>query len=148
MSGSGSDERALALARTSPRRIATKLIAGIVVFSTIVAAIISALQIWSEYDRDVSGVRRNFDLVQDSYVDSVAEYVWLADQARLRTLLVGIERLPDVVYAGVQMTDGPTIEVGFVLQGAKTESRTLPLRRQLRGSELDIGILTDRKSVV
>jgi PAS domain S-box-containing protein len=142
MSGSGSGKGAPAPARSSPRRIATKLIAGIVVFSTIVAAIISALQIWSEYDRDVSGVRRNFDLVRDSYVDSVTEYVWLADRARLRTLLVGIEKLPDVVYAGVQMTNGPTIEVGVVPQGAKTESRTLPLRRQFRGSELEIGVLT------
>ncbi|MBM3556037.1 MAG: PAS domain S-box protein, partial [Alphaproteobacteria bacterium] len=124
------------------RRLALRLIVGIVAFSTLVAVLVSGAQIWIEYDRDITSLRGRFELVRESYLESVTENAWLADTARLRTLLAGIGRLPDIVQANVRLTNGPTVDVGTPPLNQAVERLDLPLRRLYRGREVEIGTFT------
>lgn len=122
-------------------RLARRLIFGTVLFSGTLALIITIAQLLIEYDRDVELVGERFRTVEQSYLGSVIDNVWVADRERLATLLSGITRLPDFSFAEVRVDGRLFVRVGAVGKPGGLE-RTWPLRYSYRGTEHLIGELT------
>ena len=125
----------------SGKRLARRLILGIVLGSTLITLVITTLQLYQEYRRDVGEIDSRFSQIEESYLGSIVQNVWLADRARLKTLLDGIRRLPDFAFAEVQVDGKP-----YASSGAPPDrgmlTRHWPLTMQHRGQTLDIGTLT------
>ena len=121
--------------------LSRRLILWTVVFSGALALVITVVQLFIEYRRDVDIVEQRFELVQHGYLASIIDNVWVADREHLATLLDGIVHLPDFAYARVSVDGKP-----FATQGnpAATDgiTRTWPLLREYRGQQLAIGELT------
>ena len=121
--------------------LARRLILWTIVFSGALALVITAVQLFVEYRRDVGIVEERFDLVEQGYLDSIIDTVWVADRQHLETVLDGIVRLPDFAYARVIVDDRI-----FAARGTPSTSggitRSWPLVREYRGKELVIGELT------
>ncbi|HEY0832453.1 MAG TPA: EAL domain-containing protein [Azospirillum sp.] len=125
----------------SGKRLARRLILGIVLGSTLITLVITTLQLYQEYRRDIGEIDSRFEQIEESYLGSIVQNVWLADRSRLMTLLDGIRRLPDFALAEVQVDGKP-----FAASGTAPErgvlTRQWPLTVQHRGQTLDIGTLT------
>jgi diguanylate cyclase (GGDEF)-like protein len=130
----------------APGRLARKLIQITILTSSVVALGITALQLYIEYRRDISNIEASFRTVEEGYLSSVVQNVWLADRARLGLLLHGITRLPDFAHAAVTV-DGKVFAARGEDGAGKYLSREWTLTYQHRGAPLAIGVLTVRASL-
>jgi diguanylate cyclase (GGDEF)-like protein len=127
-------------------RLARKLIQITILTSSVIALAITALQLYIEYRRDISNIEASFRTVEEGYLSSVVQNVWLADRARLGLLLHGITRLPDFAHAAVTV-GGKAFAARGEDGAGKHLSREWTLTYQHRGAPLEIGVLTVRASL-
>ena len=123
-----------------PGKLALKLATYIVLFSSVLALGITATELSIEYFRDLRYIDERMQQVEDSYLPSVVENVWVVDHERLNTLLAGITRLPDFVFAEIRVDGKAVVSHGVQLSGSGT-TRSFELRREHRGQKLLIGEL-------
>jgi PAS domain S-box-containing protein len=123
-----------------PGKLALKLATYIVMFSSVLALVITVTELSIEYFRDLRYIDERMQQVEDSYLPSVVENVWVVDHERLGTLLTGITRLPDFVFAEIRIDGKVTVSHGAQLSGNGT-TRSFELRREHRGQNLLIGEL-------
>lgn len=121
-------------------RLAGRLAFLIVLASSLIALLITAAQLYLEFERDVGYIHERFAQVEEAYLPSIVQNVWVVDPGRLRTLLEGIDRLPDFEFAEVRVNGKP-----FASSGTRPSSeqliRQFPLTYEYRGQTLDIGRL-------
>jgi len=121
-------------------RLAARLVQFIVVASSLIAIAITAAQLYLEYHRDVGDIHARFEQIEDAYLPSVIQNVWLTDRARVQVLLDGIRRLPDFSSARV-LVDGTPFAVSGETVTSPELIRRFPLRQEFRGQWVDIGQL-------
>ncbi|MBU1364953.1 MAG: response regulator [Gammaproteobacteria bacterium] len=124
----------------APGKLAKKLAAFIVLFSSVLAFGITVAELSLEYARDLRSIDQRMAQIEDSYLPSVVENVWVVDRERLDILLAGIARLPDFVLAEIRVNGQPMLRHGPGLQEKGTR-RVFELRREHRGEQLLIGEL-------
>jgi signal transduction histidine kinase len=121
-------------------RLARRLAFLIVFASSVIALLITAAQLYLEFERDVGYIHERFTEVQEAYLPSIVQNVWVVDPGRLHTLLEGINRLPDFEFAEVSVDGKP-----FASSGKRPSSaeliRQFPLTYDYHGQTLDIGLL-------
>jgi len=123
-----------------PGKLAGKLAAYIVIFSSVLAFGITVAELSLEYMRDLRSIDQRMVQIEDSYLPSVVENVWVMDRERLDILLVGISRLPDFVLAEIRVNGQSVLRQGSELTGGGT-TRVFELRREHRGEQMLIGEL-------
>lgn len=96
------------LTQLHPGKLALRLTAYVILFSSVIAMGITAVELASEYFRDVDRIDSRLHQIETAYLDSVTENLWVADKERLDTLLMGIVRQPDFVMAEIRV-DGKTL---------------------------------------
>lgn len=79
--------------------------AYVMTFSSIIAISITAVELRREYSLDLTRIQERMQQIETTYLDSVAENVWVADKAQLSNLLQGIVRLPDIVLVEIRVND-------------------------------------------
>lgn len=122
-------------------RIAWKLIIGLVMFSTVLTVGTTALQLWAEYDRDISAIDQRFELVERSYTKALAEAVWEADTNNLEILVRGISDFPDFAHAEVLDEDGKLITAGGLHKNEDEILKSFQLYNTFRGERVRVGTL-------
>jgi PAS domain S-box-containing protein len=133
--------RSLAVPRHS---VGARLLAGVLLFSGSVTLVLTAIQLYVDYRREVSALEVQINQISASYLASLAEGVWTLDEKQLRLQLDGILRLPDVRAVEVREaadTGNPLI----VKLGENSASsgivREYPLRQNVQGQQRVIGTL-------
>jgi signal transduction histidine kinase len=123
------------------RPLSRRLILWTIMFSGVLALVITIVQLAIEYRRDVDTVEQRFTLIQQGYLPSIVDTVWVADRQQLTTLLDGIVRLPDLAYAEVRVEGNIFVSRGNpeAVQGLTYQ---WPLVRNYRGRDIEIGELT------
>ncbi|KRR26443.1 ATPase [Bradyrhizobium lablabi] len=76
--------------------IGMRLLAGVLLFSSVVTLALTVLQLYLEYEREVGVIESRLDEIGRSYPDSLGESLWNLDQNQLELQLKGILNLPDV----------------------------------------------------
>jgi hypothetical protein len=76
--------------------VGLRLLAAVLLFSSIVTLTLTAAQLYLDYDREVSVIETRLDEIGRSYLGSIGESLWNLDQNQLELQLNGILRLPDV----------------------------------------------------
>lgn len=124
--------------RISP--LARRLVAATVAFSTLVALVATAVQLYMDYRRDLGDIEATFQQVNQTYLPTIANALWATSRHQIQIALDGLVQLPDVHY--VEVSEG---EVVWGQAGRrKTESiksREYPLTREHRGHLETIGTL-------
>lgn len=126
------------------RGIGAKLLIRVVLFSSAVTLVLTGVQLYLDYRRDVSIIDQRLSEIEHSYLASVGESLWQLDERQLVLQLEGILRLPDISAAEVrESTDrGNSLHVAV---GSPQEhsfiARTFRLTYPSRGTEITIGTL-------
>ncbi|VAW67008.1 diguanylate cyclase/phosphodiesterase (GGDEF & EAL domains) with PAS/PAC sensor(s) [hydrothermal vent metagenome] len=118
--------------------IAKKLILYTVLFSSVITLIITAIQLYTEFQYDVKGIYQKLEQIKISYQQSITQSVWVSDREQLQTILDGITELPDIVYAGVIIKNYNDISSGAAPQGENIEFN-IDLRYEYNHQDLLIG---------
>jgi PAS domain S-box-containing protein len=135
-----SDERAgfLREALFNGNGVAKKLILALVLFSSVVTGVITAIELYAHYRRDLGQIDRSIEFIGKSYLPSLTDAVWIADREQVQTQLDGLLRLPDLEYIGISV-DGQTRWSAGEAVSRRVVTADVPLRHEHRGQTLIIG---------
>jgi PAS domain S-box-containing protein len=92
--------------------LAWRMIIAILLFSSFITLISTAMQLYIEYRRDISGLLKDLDQISTSHVDAVASSLWGFDTALIKTQLEGMHRIQDVEYLAVYDESRLLVDVG------------------------------------
>ncbi len=118
--------------------LARRLIVALVLFSSVLTAVITAIQLSDTYRSDVRKINDSFKFIQESAAPTLINSIWVIDNTQIKTQLEGLLRLRDIEFIGIYV-DGQLRWSA----GAQTSSRRLSDRMRLthpyRGRHVDIG---------
>lgn len=126
---------------SSSKRIAWKLISSLIVFSMLLTVGTTAIQLWTEYDRDIRAIDQRFDLVERSYTKALADAVWEADTENVGIMLRGITEFPDFVHAQILDENAKLIVSAGKHQDKDEISKSYLLFSTFRGKQVHVGTL-------
>ncbi len=92
--------------------MALRLIIGLTLFSSLVTLILTGLQLYTEYHRDIAQVDRRIADIKEGYSASLVTSLWLGDSLLLQRQLQGIVSMPDIAFAEIRTRDGEVYSVG------------------------------------
>ncbi len=124
--------------------VGRRLLLGVLAFSSAVTLVLTVLQLYLDYRRDVGTIEHRLDEIGSSYLEAMGQSLWNLDRNQLHLQLSGILRLPDISSARVyETTDSPnplTISLGDEQREAGIV-REYAIAHQVRGTEQIIGFL-------
>jgi len=122
----------------SQRGIARRLILAMVLFSSVITLVVTAIQLYRDYNRDLLLIDSQLKQIQDVHIRSIAGSLWLLDEKGMQILVDGILQLPDILYVEVSDGERNWASAG-ISQTEKMILREYPLTYQHLGSEQQIG---------
>ncbi|MDY6823420.1 MAG: ATP-binding protein [Thermodesulfobacteriota bacterium] len=125
-------------------RLSYRLLLYVIVCSTFFAAIITGIQLFIEYKKDVGEIDDDLAMIRRSYVPSVLSSRYNMDTEHLRLLLEGIHKLRDVAYVKVTKTQNgkETILASTGdADGSHDIIQTYPLVYKRNERDIDLGTL-------
>ncbi len=78
--------------------LAVRLLASILLFSSLITLLSTALQIYLDYRHDRSEIDNRILQIEASSLDNLNNSVWLINPEQIQLQLNGLQQLPDVVY--------------------------------------------------
>src|SRR6266567_2486474 len=124
--------------------IGPRLLAAVLLFSSVVTLTLTALQLYLDYDREVGLIETRLDEIGRSYFGSIGESLWNLDQNQLKLQLDGILRLPDIRAAEVREIAERPNPIRVAVGERSTRSvvtRDYPLTYAVQGTVRAIGVL-------
>lgn len=133
------------------RGIGRRILVNIILFSSLVTLVATAVQLFTDYQRDISVIKSRLADIESSYIASIGASLWNLDVSQLRLQLDGILHLPDVsavaVYESGADLDKPlSIELGE-FSSTNSIGKEYPITRTFNSSERIIGILKVQASL-
>lgn len=124
--------------------IGFRLLAAVLLFSSLVTLTLTALQLYLDYDHEVGVIETRLDEIGRSYLASLGESLWALDQNQLQLQLNGILRLPGIRAVEIrEVIDRPNpIHILVGERSARASiMREYPLDYLIRGARRPIGTL-------
>src|SRR5260370_30349866 len=76
--------------------VVLRLLVTVLVFSCVVTLLLTALQLYGDYERGVTLIQNRLSDIDRSYRDSLSEGLWRLDRQQLQLELDGMPRLADI----------------------------------------------------
>jgi len=100
------------------RRLGRRLLGAIVLASTCLALLATAIQLYLDYSRDVSEIDTEFAQVESAYLDTLASSLWSFDKNQTQLQLSGMLKMRDLRYVQLKGQAGEQFEAGTPPLGA------------------------------
>ena len=118
-----------------------RILVYILLCSSAFTLIATALQLYFDYQRDVSLIEERIEQIETSYLASVEYSVWLFDPEGVDLQLQGILQLPDLEYLKVKTSTGEIYTAGQVPKNDTIIKHVFPLLYVNDGEQHDLGRL-------
>ncbi len=122
------------------RLLGRRLVLLTLLASGLIATFITGIQLYLEYDREVSDIRKRFVEIETAYLPSVRQGLWVMDHQALQVLADGIRQLPDFEYAAIHV-EHQTVASSGTRPGYIELNRTYKVSYEYRGNHQLIGAL-------
>lgn len=109
--------RTIVRAALRPGPLARRMALAIILFSSALALMVTAVELSYQYLRDVQQIDARMEQIRLAYLENLTEDVWVTDRQRVDTHLLGITRLPDFVQAEILVDGKPAYSRGRPLEG-------------------------------
>jgi len=120
--------------------IAYHLIFYILLFSSVITLLSTAVQLHFDYTRDVKIIDQRMLQIRDSYLKSIILSVWTMDKSQLKLQLEGLYGLPDMQYLEIDVEGKPFVSVGTPQKKSIIEMQ-FPLMYAYKDQEINLGML-------
>ena len=122
-----------------------RLLARVFLFSSAITLLLTSLQLYLEYRRDVGTIDRRIAEIEGSYRRSLSEGLWNLDSRQLELQVDGILHLPDIRFVEVREAtdhaDAMVVSAGSRQPNADVH-REFPIFHTFRGTEQQLGVLS------
>src|SRR5262245_49411416 len=119
------------------RGIGVRLLVRVVLFSSAITLILTLMQLYFDYRRDVGLIEDRLAQIEHAYLPSIGESLWELDERQIALQLEGILRLPDMRVAEVrEATDRPApllVTVGQRQERSRL-AREIPIMHSVAGA--------------
>ena len=92
--------------------IAKQLLALILLISTVFTLLITGLNVYLDYKKDISDVETQLVQIEQSYLSSLTASLWVEDREQLKLQAEGIMQLPYVHYLEIKDDNGVVLQLG------------------------------------
>jgi len=125
------------------RSIGIRLLIGVLLFSSAITLILTAVQLYLDFRYNVELIERRLNDIGEGYPGIIGESLWHLDREHLRIELEGILKLPDVRAVTVREvgTAHPLVISVGERRGGPVLTRELPINREVEGKQRQIGTL-------
>jgi diguanylate cyclase (GGDEF)-like protein len=128
--------------RESP--VAYKLLLLIIISSSLVTFIITAIQLYFDYKTDISLIEKRILQIENSYLDSIAISVWNFNKKQYEIQLDGILNIEDIIYVEIIDSNARSI----VAKGSVTNKQIIERIFSLHTIDFGKDIYTGKLIVV
>jgi PAS domain S-box-containing protein len=124
--------------------IGWRLLVRVLLFSSVVTLLLTLMQLYLDYRRDVGAIDQRISEIDSGYRRSLGEGLWRLDARQLQLQVEGILRLPDIRY--VELREATDRAAPLVVTAGSRQANP-PTRREFRifytnrGAEQLVGIL-------
>jgi signal transduction histidine kinase/DNA-binding response OmpR family regulator len=95
--------------------IARQLLVSIILISSIFTLLITGLNVYLDYEKDISAVETQLDQVKQSYLSSLTASLWIEDREQLKLQAEGIMQIPNVHSLEIIDDSGTVLRLGTPL---------------------------------
>jgi len=128
--------------------LSLRLLAWILLFSSVFTLIASGIQLYSDYRKDVGLIDQRLKVIESGYASSLSRSLWALDQKLLQTQMEGILSLPDIAHLRLRIEPDSELVMGSIPRGAETKTHSFILvhdgNENFRLGELTITANLDR----
>ena len=110
-----------AIGSASPNSLSIRLLSYILACGTLLAALITMLQLFWDYRQDVGQVEDSLTQIESSFLQPIASSLWNLDAEQIKVQLEGIMNLPSMQYVEVKEVMGDSA-VKLVSLGTEREN--------------------------
>lgn len=113
---------------TRPRRqLSMRLLTWILLVSSLVTLLLSAWQLWTDFDRDLEGIAERLDILEHTTLEPLSNSVWALNEEQIHLLLTGMLNLESVVAVELQTDQGRHYQYGTIPESDPGITRHYPL---------------------
>ena len=94
------------------KSISRKLIFLILLFSSIITLILTATQLWLEFDSEVNAIHSRLIDIDKSFTQTITQQVWNLDREQMQITANGLFQLPYVDYVKITGSDMDPVVLG------------------------------------
>lgn len=123
------------------KSINTLLITSIVLLSSGITLLTTALQLFMDYHRDIEHIERVIGELELSSIDSIEASLWVMDMGQVELLITGISQLPDMQYIAIEK-DSNTVAAAGTYKDSGIISSRFELTYPYDGATVELGELT------
>lgn len=121
-------------------RIALKLALWVIIFSSIITLMATAVQLYFDYRQDITSIEEYFNSITSMQLISLSQNVWIMDDRQINAHLEGIIKGRDIAYAAVMVNTIPHWQRGQY-KGKNSKSFNYQLFYSHKDKQVDIGTL-------
>ena len=118
-----------------------RLLAYILLVSSLFTLVASGIQIYSDFRKDLSLIDERLSVIETSYASSLSRSLWALDQKLLQVQMEGILSLPDIVHLRLRIFPDSELVMGERPRDVATIERSFTLSHQ-NDERYDLGELT------
>jgi hypothetical protein len=125
--------------------IGLRLLAGVLLFSSAITLLLTGLQLYLDYRRDVGTIEHRMSEIEGGYLRSLGEGLWNLDERQLELQVDGILHLPAIRFVEVrEATDrpDPMVVTAGSHQASAAVRREFPIFHTVHGAEQRLGVLS------
>ncbi|MPW22211.1 response regulator [Paraburkholderia sp. CNPSo 3157] len=126
------------------RSVVLRLLATVLAFSCAITLILTAVQLYRDYERGIAQIQNRLVDIDRSYRDSLGEALWRLDQPQLKLELEGMLRLADIRAAEVRESPSAGTQMVVAVGERMTEmtvAREFPILYRVQDKVERIGTL-------
>jgi diguanylate cyclase (GGDEF)-like protein/PAS domain S-box-containing protein len=87
--------------------IARRIMLAVVLFSSAVTAVITAVELYLDYRGDIRGINERVESIRKVFLPTLVESVWVLEPTQIQSHLNGLMNLGDIEYVGI-VSNGKT----------------------------------------
>lgn len=103
-------------------RVARKLILYVILFSSLITLVTTAVQLYGEYQHDIVHINKRLEQIETGYKPGITAAVWGTDWEQVGIIIEGLQKLSDIEYVEIQVA-GETV----MSKGLETESQNISI---------------------
>ena len=109
-------------------------------FSSLITLLLTALQLYLDFRADIAGINSSLESIERTDLRPIAQSVWILDDIQVNLQLEGLIHRQDIVYAAVELDDGPGWHRGTAIP-RRAITATFPLHYVHHGKDEPLGRL-------
>jgi PAS domain S-box-containing protein len=115
-----------------------RLLVRVLFFSSVVTLLLTLIQLYFDYRRDVQAIDLRMSEIDSVYSRSLCDGLWRLDARQLRLQVEGILHLPDISYVELREATDRAVPAPFVVTAGSRQANA-PMRREFKISYADRG---------